>query len=52
MMWNVYKNMKWSKVYVPVKVEQIDDDLFSDTVPSQKSIERVVKMNDYEMIIR
>ena len=35
MRWKMNKSMKWSWFKVPVKVEQINENLFSDTVQSQ-----------------
>ena len=37
MRWKMSKSMKWSWFKVPVKVEQINEYLFSDTVQSQKT---------------
>ena len=34
---NVNKNVRWSRFKVPVKVKQINDNLFSDTIPSQNN---------------
>ena len=36
MRWKMDKSMKWSWFKVPVKVEQINEYLFSDTIQSQK----------------
>ena len=43
--------MEWSWFKKPVKVEQINNDYFSDTVPSKKKKKNVVNevmINDYE----
>ena len=37
MRWKMNKSLKWSWFKVPVKVEQINEYLFSDTVQSQKT---------------
>ena len=37
MRWKMNKSMKWSWFKVPVKVELINEYLFSDTVQSQKT---------------
>ena len=45
------KTMKWSWLKVPVKVEQINEYLFKDTVPIWVKIKKAVndvKMNDCE----
>ena len=34
--WEMYKSMKWSWFKVPLKVEQLNEFFFSDTVQSQK----------------
>jgi hypothetical protein len=50
MRWKMKKRMKWSWFKVPVKVKQINEYLFSDTVQSkkQKSAVNDVRMNDSE----
>ena len=37
MRWKMNKSMKWRWFKVPVKVKQINEYLFSDTVQSQKA---------------
>ena len=52
---NVNKNVRWSRFKVPVKVKQINDNLFSDIIPSQKKLKKGVndvRMNDSEMTVR
>ena len=44
--WKMNESMKWSWFKVPVKVEQIIEYLFSDTVQSQKTKKVAVKTGD------
>ena len=43
MRWKMNKSMKWSWFKVPVKLEQINEYLFSDNVRSKKQKVAVIK---------
>ena len=48
MRWKMNKSMKWSWFKVPVKVEQINEYLFSDTEQSQWK-QKVAEMGNNEL---